>query len=223
METEIADAIERSTEIDKYIEPLETDPNSEDVRRSLANAYLELNDSTREVSGWQNLMEKYPSVEGIQVRLYAALRRHNDMDRAIDVWRRLTTMRPTCRRFQVYLGDTLIEKDDADIAMATWWELLKANPTNLSILREFRGACDRRLGVGTRSTSSFTIPYFVWLCFLHALSDELLELWGIDEIDWWPLTSEDDYMMLSPFMVKQDWHCARPLTFLENFADMHRM
>jgi hypothetical protein len=120
----------------------------------------------------------------------------------------LCGMHPTVKSLQRRLANAFISAGEHDKAMAFWWALWKENLARFSFLQQFRASCNRRIDPCVRSSSTMGLPYFLLVCVLHLLSDMFM-LWGIEEVDWWPLTTEDDYMKLSPYMVKRKWRCVQ--------------
>src|SRR5947207_5460850 len=70
-------------------------------------------------------------------------------------------------------------------------------------LRLYNASCNRYGEKGADSIGS--LLYFLLVCAIAWLDQKCLEF-GVGLVNWRPLTSEDDIMMLTPFMVKKHWH-----------------
>ena len=196
--------------IDMLLDQLAANPLDKILQSLLASAYANLDDTIAAIDGWKDLVNKHPTVETFQSRLADVLSGEIN-DKEIDVWKSLVEAHPKVKSLQKKLSDASAVTLDHDKSMAAWWDLWMANLNRFSMLREVRAACDRRVDPCVGSSSNIGTVYFLLLCWLHMLSEECLR-WGIEEVDWWPLTTEDDFMKLRPYMVKRDWRCVQPFS-----------
>jgi hypothetical protein len=106
----------------------------------------------------------------------------------------------TARRFaQILISDGKIEK-----ALTILWPLAERFPQDLGILLELFDAS--RLKYGSKPKGPFFGSY-VFIMFLYGITwlSQKCRDWGIGEIDWWPLASEDDLKMVQPYMARAPW------------------
>jgi predicted Zn-dependent protease len=184
-------------------------PKSQTFDQRLAEAYVSCQNPIKMIPGFMELLDKQPDNTDFQKNLLHAHEKLDDPLQALENWNQLVKRHPRSRTLMGPLAQALAVIDDADVAMATWWELLKSNPLQISILRQFWAACDRRRGQQSKFASSILgVVYFIWLCTLNFISDECLK-YGVDDVDWWPLAREDDLMGLRPYMVKRQWSCVK--------------
>jgi hypothetical protein len=96
---------------------------------------------------------------------------------------------------------------DIDFEISGWWRIFERNPIQMTILRLLHQACVRKYSTQTANVS---LLQFAKLCAMRLLSGRA-EKNGIGHLDWWPLASDDELMMLTPYMAKQCWKNASPL------------
>ena len=90
---------------------------------------------------------------------------------------------------------------DIDFEILGWWRIFERNPIQMTILMLLHKACVRKYST---QTANLSLLKFLRLCTMRLLSSRA-EKNGIRHLDWWPLASEDDLMMLKPYIVKQWW------------------
>lgn len=108
------------------------------------------------------------------------------------------------------LSDELSREGDQDGAMATWWQLLETNLLRMQILKKFYTSCYKQKRLERlKHPSRPSLLYFWWLCILTYMSNCARE-WNWGELDWWPLASEAELMVLIPFIQKIEWPIVVP-------------
>lgn len=191
----------------RQLEQLATDrPQSTELDPRISGLEDYANSSER-VLYLIRVLDKQPDDTEVQDLLSEAYTQIRDPSRALEGWNGLVTRHPMVDSLVKRLAQAHAVIDDPDATMSTWWVLLKSNPSRFVILKEFWNACSRRRGLVSEFGSSIPgLLYFIWLCLLNWISDYCLE-YGIEDIDWWPLATEDDIMNIRPNMVKSGWFC----------------
>jgi tetratricopeptide (TPR) repeat protein len=161
------------------------------------------------ISGLRAVLRIHPAYIDAQDYLSAAYAKHNNKFHAISGWHELTSIHPAEEGFLRRLDEVYLALNDHDKAMEGWWMLLVSHPLHLPIFKKFNNACSRKHHFENRSI--FYLLYFVWLCLL-LLATEISVAWGFGELDWWPLASEDELMMLRPYMVQEEMTHVCPST-----------
>jgi len=115
----------------------------------------------------------------------------------------LDLMRMTGLR-EVVTGVTKMINDDRNAAIVLWLCRWEDNPTDLGFLKHLCESCN--LKYSSSGQCRLSLYYVAWLAMFSSLSRWLLN-WDIDEVNWWPFVSEDELMILRPYMVKYQWHC----------------
>lgn len=103
------------------------------------------------------------------------------------------------------LAQSFMTKGRVDDAITIWWDLVERNPLDLGILYELYTARYFKHEPQPKKLSFSFNLYFIVLCGLSVLNKKCSD-WGIGDVDWWPLVSEDDLMILTPYMHKVKWH-----------------
>jgi serine/threonine protein kinase len=111
---------------------------------------------------------------------------------------------------QSRLSEAYTVTKDENMAVSGWYALWKRHPMNMNLLRNLCEACNRKYR-SSQDLPDLTLPYIAWVGLFAMLSDWLLK-WEIDEVDWWPFVSEDELMVLRPYMVKFHSRCVSPTT-----------
>lgn len=110
------------------------------------------------------------------------------------------------------LADAYFVQGNDDETIAGWWKLLCRHPHQIGILKILRDACYRKRGLSSKAPELISLVYFGWLCLLSFLSGKVMT-YGIRKVNWWPLASDDELMMLRPYMVKHEWTCVSSPSF----------
>jgi hypothetical protein len=152
------------------------------------------------ISGLRAVLRMDPTYVDAQDYLSATYVKHNNTFDTISGWYELASIHPAEEGFLRRLDEAYLALNDHDKAMEDWWMLLVSHPLHPSIFNKFKSACYRKLHV--ENPSILYLLYFIWLCFL-LLATEISVEWGFGELDWWPLASEDELMMLRPYMVQE--------------------
>lgn len=102
----------------------------------------------------------------------------------------------------------LLAQGHIDQALGILWELADENSDDIGVLRELYVASREKYSIPVKST--FTAQWYALLvCQLSVLSRRS-EAAGLGEVDWWPLATEDDLMMIKPRMEKCYYRCVLP-------------
>jgi tetratricopeptide (TPR) repeat protein len=112
------------------------------------------------------------------------------------------------------LAHALVAENRITDAVSVWWELVSDDPSNVRDLFELYAANRLKYGFGTKVLFA-SLLYFLFLYVISSVSSLFLN-WGFGELDWWPLASTGDLMMLRPFMEK------RPHFYVTPFNSWHR-
>jgi hypothetical protein len=91
-------------------------------------------------------------------------------------------------------------------AISMHWAVVDQDPYDLGLLRALYMICSEKYRfpeVGSNFTSRLRVTL---ICWISILSRKCIE-WGLGKVDWWPLASEDDLMMLTPYMRMENFIC----------------
>ena len=157
-----------------------------------------------ELKCWRRL-NKHPTDDEFQEELANCYAIRNDPAHAVAGWVNLVRNHPNIYALQSRLSEAYNVNKDQNAAIAGWLSLWESHPTNVGLLRNLRDACNLKYQP-LLGQSDLSLFYIAWLGLFSMLSRWLLE-WDIDEVDWWPFVSEDELMMLRPYMVKYQWRC----------------
>ena len=162
---------------------------------------------------WWSRVNRHPADQEFHAELANSYANRNDLVHAVLGWTKLVQNHPNIPSLLSRLSQAYTATGDESMRISGWFRLWKARPMNIGLLRNLRDACNLRYETD-RGRSNLSLAYVAWLGFFSLLSDWLLS-WGVDEVDWWPLVSEDELMMLQPYMVKLNTRCVRffPKTF----------
>lgn len=120
-------------------------------------------------------------------------------------WLELVRRHPRVRILHSKLAEAYDLMQDDNAAIAGWLMLWEHNPMNVSLLRNLRDACNRKIRKES-CQQDLSLFYIAWLGFYSLLSHWLVQ-WDIYEADWWPFVSEDELMILRPYLVRYQWRC----------------
>jgi tetratricopeptide (TPR) repeat protein len=105
--------------------------------------------------------------------------------------------------------------EEVNGSISQWLTLWEENPTNLNLLRRLQDAYNRKKERQQNDGSrTYSLLYIGWLAFL-SLSSRWVMQWDILEVDWWPLASEDEVMLMRPYLCKTEWHCVCTTAFAQ--------
>lgn len=110
---------------------------------------------------------------------------------------------PTLRR---NLAESYQRQGDHDKAIAGWWDLLCKNPFQMGIFVMLHQACYRKRGSLPNMPQWISLLYFGWLCLFSYISAKAVR-YGLGKVDWWPFVTEDELMLLRPYMIQRKWRC----------------
>lgn len=109
------------------------------------------------------------------------------------------------------LAHALVATNRLDDAISVWWELVNDDPWDLRNLSELYAANCLKYGFGDKVSFGSHL-YFLFLYVISRVSC-ILSKWGFGELDWWPVVSTDELMMLRPFMEKRmHFYVTHPIT-----------
>jgi hypothetical protein len=148
---------------------------------------------------WINAMKRYAASLGIAN--YSPRELYQYSYDAVLAWEANVCHQPTNPVLVRQLARSYAALGDLDLEISGWWKIFESHPLQISILRLLYSACLRKY---SRQTDHFSLLKFVELCGMHLLSNTAGES-GVGHLDWWPLASEEDLMMLEPYMEKQWW------------------
>jgi len=86
-----------------------------------------------------------------------------------------------------------------DDAIRHWWKVVAENPNDMHASYSLYINNRRKYSPDIHPSIIFDL-YFVFLYYVLRPSTRKLMEWGSDKVDWSPFASEDDLMMLEPYM-----------------------
>jgi hypothetical protein len=156
--------------------------------------YLEL--------AWIEAVKQYAALLGIPAYQPQKLERH--VYNAILAWESNILLDPGNPVLVKQLALAYTAVGDIDFEISGWWGIFKRHPFQIIILKLLHKACLRKY---KKSTRDISLLKFIKLCAMRLLAD-YADKRGIKHLDWWPLASEDDLMLLQPYIQKQLWENA---------------
>jgi hypothetical protein len=100
------------------------------------------------------------------------------------------------------------ENETIDETISHWSNIVHRDPSNLDNVTElYRAYCHKYRSALVAFPSTLRLH----VMFVYRLSQicQLVRQVGIGELDWWPLVSTDDFMMIQPFMEKRFYDYVR--------------
>ena len=108
---------------------------------------------------------------------------------------------PNSQSLRRSLAHALAAKNCLDDAISMWWELVYEDPRDIRNLSGLYAANRRKYRLEVKVSFGSHL-YFLFLYVISRVSCLLLK-WGFGELDWWPVVSTEELMMLQPFMEKR--------------------
>ena len=119
-------------------------------------------------------------------------------------WLKLVERHPKVKSLHSRLSQTYSDSGDYNAAIVAWLCLWEKFPTNINFLRYLQDVCNKKIERESRGMP-LSLFFITWLAFFSYLARWLLQ-WDL-HTDWWPFVSDDDLMILRPYMVKYFYHC----------------
>jgi hypothetical protein len=94
------------------------------------------------------------------------------------------------------------ENGAIDEAISNWSKIVDQDPSNLGNVTKLYVAYCYKYGSTLIEFPSILNLYVMFVYSISQISQLLRQL-GIGELDWWPLVSVDNFMMIQPFMEKR--------------------
>ena len=122
----------------------------------------------------------------------------------------LTIKNPSNMSFKKSLAYAYMAESRVDDAILIWGELVqRANRTDLSLVYELYKASAMKMSSTSRHAFDSYL-YILLLVVLASITRFLVKLGFATGVNWWPIATKDDLMMIEPFMIKAEYNCVLP-------------
>lgn len=103
---------------------------------------------------------------------------------------------------EIFIGP---EDEHADRELFDAWTMVQQHPHHRDYLYQLYLSSRRKYGLSDSDTSRWSVNWKFQVLYVVLRIANKCEEMGLGELDWWPIASEDDLMMLRPYMKRVDW------------------